>query len=391
MRIAYLANSTIPSREANAVHVVNMAAALSALDHMVELWVYPGGHPNVASMTYDQIAAEYGISSKFRVRYIREPNLPGRSTFGAVKVAWTLMRQRPELLIGRHAKACAISALLGLRVLFETHQPISWFPMVDRLFLKIAIRLRRFAGIVTISDPLLSILKHEIRTPGTRLLAIHDGASIIDSSPAHLGGEGRLQIGYVGHLYRGRGIEIIEMLARRLPQADFHLIGGNPDEVRSWRKRLTGLSNVELHGFVSPAKAASMRLGCDILLAPYQLDTSVPGGRETSKWMSPLKIFEYMASAVPIVASDLPVLREVLRPGVNALMVAPDDVDGWEAAIRLLMNDPELRTRLGTAARHDLEEKYTWRARAAKLVAFGSASDVDRHTVPARGGYADGD
>lgn len=82
-----------------------------------------------------------------------------------------------------------------------------------------------------------------------------------------------------------------------------------------------------------------------------------------------MKMFEYMAAGKAIVSSDLPVLREVLTHERNALLVPPDDVDAWATAVKRLIDDPELRRRLGETARADLLAHYTWEARAKKVLA----------------------
>ena len=87
-----------------------------------------------------------------------------------------------------------------------------------------------------------------------------------------------------------------------------------------------------------------------------------------ARWMSPLKIFEYMAHGKPIVATDLPVIREVLEHERNALLAPSGDLDAWEHAARRLVDDPALRERLGGRAREDFEAGYSWRARARAVL-----------------------
>jgi glycosyltransferase involved in cell wall biosynthesis len=84
--------------------------------------------------------------------------------------------------------------------------------------------------------------------------------------------------------------------------------------------------------------------------------------------MSPLKAFEYMAYGLPIIASDLPVLREILEHERNALLVDPQDLAAWERALRRLVQDRSLRMRLGRTARTTFLQKYTWEQRARKIV-----------------------
>jgi glycosyltransferase involved in cell wall biosynthesis len=81
---------------------------------------------------------------------------------------------------------------------------------------------------------------------------------------------------------------------------------------------------------------------------------------------SPIKMFEYMARHKPIVASDLPVLREILNDS-NAVLVGPEDTEAWVAALHTL-GDPALRERIGGKAYQDFITRYTWKRRAEKVL-----------------------
>jgi glycosyltransferase involved in cell wall biosynthesis len=375
MRIAYLSNSHIPSDQANSVHVVNMAAALSDLGHDVTLWVYRGTGTSQWSGADDAavVAAHFGVRPGFGLRYYAEPEIPGSSSIGSIAAAITCRIQGVDLVIGRHPKACSAAALLGLPVAFESHQPLRLYPSTDRLFINTALKRRALRRLVTISKPLAGYLRAEVDAEVTAILVAHDAASSVDDLvPRRLGPVDRPQIGYVGHLYAGRGVEVIFALAQRIPEADFYLIGGTSKDVAYWRGIAADLPNITLTGFMSPAEAAAMRLGCDILLAPYQANASVPGGHVTTEWMSPLKIFEYMAAGKAFIVSDLPVLHEVLLDRRNCLLVPPADIAAWEAALRSILTDHALRDALGHEAHREFHAKYTWVRRAESIVEFAA-------------------
>lgn len=178
-----------------------------------------------------------------------------------------------------------------------------------------------------------------------------------------------MNVGYIGHLYEGRGIGLLIDVARRCEWLHVHLVGGEPADVDRWRTASSDLGNVTLYGYVDPAETVRYREMCDVLAAPYQQVVNVAGNRvDTSKWMSPLKIFEYMASRKAIVCSDLPVLREVLTNGENALLCAPDDVDQWCRAVKTLCEDDGLRRKLADNAYREYQAKYTWKQRAARML-----------------------
>jgi glycosyltransferase involved in cell wall biosynthesis len=126
-----------------------------------------------------------------------------------------------------------------------------------------------------------------------------------------------------------------------------------------------------MHGFIPHGRLGQLFERFDIALAPYHpVGVGVAGGSgDTARWMSPLKLFEYMAHSKAIVCSDVPVLREVLQDRVTALLVSPMDIAAWEAAVRALEASPEWRRSLGDEARKILEARYTWDIRARHVLA----------------------
>jgi glycosyltransferase involved in cell wall biosynthesis len=79
-----------------------------------------------------------------------------------------------------------------------------------------------------------------------------------------------------------------------------------------------------------------------------------------------LKAFEYMAAGRAILASDLPVLHEVLHPK-NAVLLPPDDVDAWNAALRAIRRDGKRRASLGGRARRDAA-RFSWIERTRRAL-----------------------
>ena len=130
--------------------------------------------------------------------------------------------------------------------------------------------------------------------------------------------------------------------------------------------KLQGLENVLTTGFVPNAELPRYQSACDILLMPYQQYVSASSGGDIARYLSPMKLFEYLACGRAIVSSDLPVLREVLN-SENAVLLPPGDVDAWVTALRELQANPELRACLAEKARREAT-KYTWQARAKRIL-----------------------
>ena len=179
-------------------------------------------------------------------------------------------------------------------------------------------------------------------------------------------------IGYFGSVQPDRGISIILELARLHPQWHFLLFGGkNLGLYPQLASQLADLPNISLSSWVPFSQILALQHKCDILLMPYQQQISIRGlGVDTTSYMSPMKMFDYMASSRPFVSSDLPVLREVLRHNYNCLLVKPESIESWDDAITLLLREPELRVKLATNAHAEISQKYNWLNRVNALERF---------------------
>jgi glycosyltransferase involved in cell wall biosynthesis len=109
-----------------------------------------------------------------------------------------------------------------------------------------------------------------------------------------------------------------------------------------------------------------------VALAPY----SRP---DHDFYFSPLKLFEYMACGVPVVAAALGQIEEIVRDGETGLLYPPGEQDALLAACDRLLTDPDLRRRLGWVAAKEIHNHYTWDHNAERVV------ELARHLIAARG------
>ena len=364
MKLVYVANSIVPSRTANSIHIMKMCAALARNGNDVTLCVPQ--RPERAEIPAD-VYNFYGVPPSFRIHHLPWLRVTGRGVAFAWQAARLARRERADLLYGRLVHACYMAARRGVPAIFESHAPIEAYDRWGTLLFERLIRRPQFRRLIVISNALRD--HYERRYPGLAgsIRVAPDAADDVATPPVRPR-SGGLKAGYVGHLYPGRGIELIAALAEQCPWAEFHLIGGLERNIAEWRGRCTGRSNIMFHGFRAPSEVQSYISELDVLLAPYQRAVATYGERvETSRWMSPLKIFEYMAAGKPMVVSDLPVLREVLDES-NSILVEPEDVAGWVRALKVL-RDEDLRQRLGQEARRCFLQSHTWDKRARAVLA----------------------
>ena len=370
--IAYFSGSKIPSRAANSVHVMSMCAAFAQAGHEVVLAAIEGD-PGVTGDDFES----YGVAPRFRIVKHAMSSTRFMSRLGYARAAPILVRRviEPDLVYGRHLLSLSVASRWGVPVILEAHQAPT---RLERLVERRLFRRRNFARLVVISEALRDeYCRCHPGLPAGRILVAPDAAdppALTDpDGDVCIGRADRLQVGYVGHLYPGKGMEMVAALARRMPDVDFHVVGGTETDLARWRSGVNGNcgngSNLVFHGHVPLVRTEAYRRAVDVLLAPYQpVVHSAAGRAEIGRWMSPLKIFEYMGSGRAMIVSDLPVLREIVTDGVTALLARPDDVDAWVGAVERL-RDPTLRKELAERARAQLVARHTWAQRVQDVLA----------------------
>lgn len=167
---------------------------------------------------------------------------------------------------------------------------------------------------------------------------------------------------YTGQFFPWKGVEVFVRSLSYLTGERAVIVGGSGealDRLKRLARELGMVGQVEFPGTVSHDQVRKFLEEARIAVLP-----NLAGG--VSRFTSPLKLFEYMAAGVPIVASDLPALREVLRDRENAILVPPGDPEALAAGIRCLLTDEALAARIAAQAREDAAW-YTWENRASRI------------------------
>ena len=391
MKIAVIAPTHIPANSANTIQVMKMAQAFVSLGIEVDL-AYPGAPSQAgrSSENWDQLANHYGLQHRFPI-----VELPCGPRARKYDYAWRSVRwargSGASLVYTRLLQAAALASLASIPTILELHDlPTGKMgPGLVKLFLRGRGRRRLSLISTTLKTDLTLAL--DLPPEGDLIMVAPDGVDLsryADVPPPEqarrvigpalcsvLGNQRpafqveRFTAGYSGHLYPGRGVELMLDLAARLPEVNFLLMGGEPEEVDKIQERVAerGLENLILTGFIPNAELPKYQAACDVLLMPYQHKVAASSGGDIARYLSPMKLFEYLACGRAILSSDLPVLREVLALE-NAVLLPPDDLDRWVEAILQMQMDAERRLVLGARARQD-SKQYSWEARAERLLA----------------------
>jgi len=375
MKIVYISYATIPSRTANSIQVMKMCQAMALNGHKVVLLV--PDKKSESEKGISDIYHFYGVKNCFEIRKIFCPLIKGKTLIFSFIAIYIAKKLKSDIIYTRSILAGLVASFYRIPNICEYHQSIN--NLIDTLFFRALIRSAMLKRFVVVSYALKCYYEEKFPLVKSRISVFPDGADLIakdNITPIKINNPGnKFLVGYAGHLYKGKGIEIISKLAQLCPWAEFHIIGGMPEDIAYWQVRLTPFKNIILHGFIPHREIYRYLLSFDALVAPYQEQVSVydgwkktGGSGDVAKWMSPLKVFEYMSAGKAIIASDLPVLKEVLKNENNVLLVSPGDVRFWERALTRVRDDLGLRKQLGQQAKIDIEKNYNWEKRARQVL-----------------------
>ncbi len=205
-----------------------------------------------------------------------------------------------------------------------------------------------------------------------RITVIPNGVSPSDFSPSPLPSrEGRVPVLlYIGTLADWQGLDVvIKALPRILEQqaVRLHIIRrGRSRQRKLLAKQIRKLGveeNVIVQSAVPHHEVPTVIADSDICLAPLGLND-----RNVTQGACPIKVLEYMASSRPLIASNMPIVRELVREDIDGLLFSPNDPDDLARQVLTLLNDYELSKRLADSATERALTKFTWHEAQKKLI-----------------------
>ncbi len=367
-KLVYPSTAIVPSTQANSVQIMKMCNALCRFGFDVTLLA--GTMPRYKNVN---VFEYYGIENTFSIVRKMTGCHRGSSFFLSLRHYPALKRLAKSaediLFYGRDVLSLYILSRAGRQVIYETHDivkkgPRSWTE-------KQLMKSQNLCKIVFISNELKSgyLKKYNTLLANKKMIIAPDAS---DEQPnfsetVNLKGKADFNACYIGSFHRGRGIELILDIAERMPDVGFHLFGGTNNQICQLKQKSS--LNVYFYGYIKPAQTYKARNAADVFLMPYQKEVMVSqNASETSRWMSPVKLFEYMSSKKPVISSNHKVLQEVLEHNRNCLLCESDDAEQWVQAITRVKRDEQLYNSISEMAYRDFIENYTWNKRIERIL-----------------------
>lgn len=185
-------------------------------------------------------------------------------------------------------------------------------------------------------------------------------------------------LGFVGGLRPWHGVDILPTVLQRLVSRYPHLrlifVGDGPlrDKLESDLREKEVLQHAVFTGGLAHADVPPVLRHFDVALAPYPL-------LDHPFYFSPLKLFEYMGCGIPVVASAIGQIAQVLRHEETGLLYPPGDMETLTAHCDRLLSNPHERVLFGNAAAEEVHGRYTWAHNAARVADLASTLQKERN------------
>ena len=395
MRLLYVSAARLPTEKAHGYQIMKMCEAFA--DRHEVLLLAPATRRTELPPKAEDIYAYYSVKKNFEIKSLPSLDLPFLGKISArlrflTRVAshsfmvliWILNhRQEIDVVYSRDPIALyllrTVKRFVELPLVYETHD----FPREGTsLRSKLA---KRLDGLVVVTSQLqeryVRAGVEEARVmvaPDAVDLGHFDIQVTKDEAREKLGLTSDIKIAaFIGTFHTmdmEKGIPEILASAKYLfgefEDLFFYFVGGPMERARKYRNFLEA-EGLPLDRFIFLEKQAigdvpMWMKASDVLLMPHPKNTFY------SSYVSPLKMFEYMASKRPIVASRLPAIEEILAHGRNALLGEPGNPKSIAANVSLLLNDPEACQSLAEQAFIDVKN-HSWTDRAIRISDFISS------------------
>ena len=371
MRVLYAAlDQTVPGTLGGSVHVQAVAEGLAARGHEVHVATRPGGPWPAGAVQWHAMGPPLG---RQQLRWLRV----GALTDLARRIGAQVIMERYYNFGGEGVLA---ASRLGVPAVLEVNAPVIDYPgslksKIDRALLVEPMRrwrdaiCRRTQMFVTTSADILPA-----RVERRRVLEIEWGADIAHFTPEARGPvpftrtDDRILCVFAGAFRSWHGVVQLAAALARLHRDGDHRFGavfiGDGPERAAVERAARDLPGVTFTGALPHSALPAALAAADIGVAPFEPFRHGP--LRLGFYWSPLKIFEYMAVGLPVVAPALPRLKRLVEDKVEGMLYDPREARGLDRALTRLA-DETTRRRIGAAARTRVVRDFSWQAHCAIL------------------------
>lgn len=371
MKIIYIANARIPTEKAHGIQIMKMCESF-VLHNMEAELVLPKRFNKIKEDPFKY----YGVKRNFKVKKLPCLDLVPLDKYIGHLGSWIesitfnlfvfpyILFKKADIIYTRDKFALPF-VVFKKNLVFEAHT----FPKNYFLYSPF---LKRLKKIIVITQNLKDFFTKK-GIGADKILIASDGVDLEKFDIKETQQECRKRLGlvldkkiilYTGHLYNWKGAQVLASSVEYLdPNILVYFIGGTKKDVKKFKTQNSSVENLIVTGHRPHREIPYWLKAADVLILPNS------GKQNISKyWTSPIKLFEYMASKRPIIASSLPSIREILNKN-NAFLAEPDDPERLAEGIKNVLKNPNFSDKISNRAFQDVQN-YTWQKRAGEILKF---------------------
>ena len=354
--VYYVAELNLPNKSAYSIHVMKMCEAFSKLGYKINLL-------SIRNTNLSKIFKIYNIKYKFNLISIFNKssrlNFILRLVFTFKILANTF--EKNSIIISRSIVFALIASIIKKNVFLELHHQITGFSKILFNFLKFFNLTKNLKYIF-----LHKKLKKFYNIEKQKNIILDDAADIKSFKNKTKKKKLKNTCVYIGSFFEGKGIEQIFRLAKFNKKIFFHLYG----EKKYLKNQNIG-KNIQIYEYVNYSKIPTILSQYEVALMPYQSKVKGRSSIWLEKYMSPLKMFDYMAAKMIILASDLAVYKHILKNNFNCKLIKVNDDKKWSITLNNVFKDRKINNFLKKNA-YKTALKYTWEKRCQKIIRFSN-------------------
>ena len=354
-KIYYISELNLPNTSAYSIHVMKICEAFSKLGYSVNLFT-------IKSSDLKKIFNTYNIRYKFNIISIFNNFLQLNLFFRLIFTLKILSKNLDEksILISRSILFALVASIKKKNIILELHHEITGFSKYLFLFLR---QLRLIKNLKFIF--LHKALRNKYKIENSKNIILDDAVNIENFNLAKTKKIKNTCV-YIGSFFEGKGVEQIFRLAKLNKKIFFHIYGEKKYLIRQETKK-----NIKIFDYVNYSKIPKILSNYEIALMPYQKKVKGKGSIWLNKYMSPLKMFDYLAAKMVIIASDLIVYKHILKNDFNCKLVKINDDLKWSKTINAVLKNKKKKNYLKKNA-YKTAKKYTWDLRCKKIISFAT-------------------
>ncbi len=353
MKLVYPYNEILPKKAAHDVYIFSQCAALAKAGFDVTLLCGKWGLDDAELFKHYQVK-----NNAFRIKklpILRKNPLNWNAPFfffseraiRDIKPDWVFLSVLKQALYHLRNK------IPGVRYVYEAHE-LAFYPNMEKIPCLEREILAKADLITVTTNALKRILldpPYSLTTP-IEVIPLAVQAKTLPPPPENVN---PLTLMYVGQLYTGQGVDRLIAALALVEGVHLKIVGGKPKEI-ALLKELDPAGRVEFYGFVPPSELSEIAKQAHAFVAPFDSSERMP-------YVAHTKLFEYARWGRPIIAPDLPCVREHFSENHGTLLYEAENIEALAKCINLL-KDTSIRSRLQSeiAIHKDL---YSWETRAA--------------------------